>query len=42
MLVHTTPTQNDAIVRAMKCVARGNGAVAFAADDRPKGFAPIA
>lgn len=33
MLVHATPTQADAIVRAMKCVATGDGAVALSAVD---------
>ena len=33
MLVHATPTQADAIVRAMKCVATGDGTVALSAVD---------
>jgi hypothetical protein len=37
VLVHATPTQAAAIVRAMKCVATGDAAT----DDRPDGFKPI-
>jgi hypothetical protein len=33
VLVHATPTQADAIVRAMKCVVTGDGAVALSAVD---------
>ena len=33
MLVHATPTQADAIARAMKCVATGDGTVALSAVD---------
>ena len=33
MLVHATRTQADAIARAMKCVATGDGAVALSAVD---------
>ena len=33
MLVHATPTQAAGIVRAMKCVATGDGAVALSAMD---------
>jgi hypothetical protein len=37
VLVHATPRQAAAIVRAMKCVATGDAAT----DDRPPGFKPI-
>jgi len=33
VLVHATPTQGNAIVRAMKCVATGDGAVALSPVD---------
>jgi hypothetical protein len=33
MLVHATPTQADAIVRAMKCVATADGAPPLSAVD---------
>jgi hypothetical protein len=33
VLVHATPTQADVIVRAMKCVATGDGAVALSTAD---------
>jgi hypothetical protein len=33
MLVHATPTQADAIVRARKCVATADGTIALSAVD---------